>query len=90
MASQKITITLPEDQFKKIREAVAAGKAPSVSSFVRHSVNSAFRDEELFDRNLHDILMQTGGPITAKEVAWADALATSGGRRKTSRKRTSV
>lgn len=87
MATRKITITLPEEQVKKIRKAVAAGKSPSVSSFVKHSVDSAFLDEELFDRKLNDILMETGGPITPKEEAWLTAMATSGGRRKPSRKR---
>jgi Arc/MetJ-type ribon-helix-helix transcriptional regulator len=38
MATTKITITLPDDQIHSIRELVAAGKAGSVSAFVKHAV----------------------------------------------------
>jgi Arc/MetJ-type ribon-helix-helix transcriptional regulator len=38
MATTKITITLPDEQLDSIRELVAAGKAASVSAFVKHAV----------------------------------------------------
>ena len=88
MATQKITITLPKAQVERIRLAIASGG--SVSSFVKKAVSAALEEDRLFDERLNDILMKTGGPITAKEEAWADALATSGGRRKSSRKRTAA
>jgi len=36
---------------------------------------------------LQDALQQTGGPLTGKERAWADALLSPQGRKRSSRKR---
>jgi hypothetical protein len=36
MATQKITVTLDDDQVKEIRALVAAGQAANVSAFVQH------------------------------------------------------
>ena len=74
MATSKITITLHDDQVKEIRSLVAAGQAASVSGFVQHAVGVALSDAAGWKEMLEDALKQTGGPLTKKERAWADAL----------------
>jgi len=86
MATTKITITLPDDQLAGIRELVAAGQSASVSGFVQHAVQVALFDAAGWREMLKDALEQTGGPLTKKERAWADALLAPGGRRKGSRR----
>jgi Arc/MetJ-type ribon-helix-helix transcriptional regulator len=44
MATTKLTITLPDEQIRAIRELVAAGKATSLSSFVRNVVTVGLFD----------------------------------------------
>ena len=74
MATTKITITLPDDQVHSIRDLVAAGKASSVSAFVKHAVGVALFDAAGWREMLNDALRQTGGPLTNEERKWADAL----------------
>jgi len=74
MATAKITITLPDDQVEKIRTLVAAGRAGSVSAFVKHAVAVALFDAAGWNEMLQDALQQTGGPLTKNERAWADAV----------------
>ena len=74
MATQKITITLDDDQVKEIRAMVAAGQAANVSAFVQHAVRIALFDAAGWREVLHDALQQTGGPLTKEERAWADSL----------------
>ena len=74
MATTKVTITLDDGQFDEIRQMVAAGKASSVSAFVRHAVGIALHDAAGWNAMLADALQQTGGPLTAKERAWTDTV----------------
>ena len=74
MATQKITVTLDDDQVAAIRPLVAAGQAPNLSAFVRHAVRTALHDAAGWKEMLADALQQTGGPLTRNERAWADAL----------------
>ena len=74
MATTKITITLQDDQVQGIRALVAAGEAASVSAFVKHAVGVALFDAAGWRETLADALQQTGGPLTKKERAWADAI----------------
>jgi len=74
MATTKITVTLPDDQLKEIHALVAAGGAANVSAFVKHAVGVALFDAAGWREMLKDALAQTGGPLTKKERAWADAL----------------
>jgi Arc/MetJ-type ribon-helix-helix transcriptional regulator len=74
MATTKITITLPNDQLEEIRTVVAAGRAASVSAFVQRAVGVALFDAAGWREMLKDALQQTGGALTKKERAWADAL----------------
>jgi Arc/MetJ-type ribon-helix-helix transcriptional regulator len=74
MATTKITITLPNDQIDAIRELVVAGRASSVSAFVKHSVAVGLFDADGWRKTLNDALQQTGGPLTKEERKWADGL----------------
>ena len=82
MATTKITITLPNDQLEEIRTVVAAGRAASVSAFVQHAVGVALFDAAGWREMLKDALQQTGGALTKKERAWADALLSRPGPKK--------
>lgn len=86
MATSKITITLDNDQIEEIRAIVAAGQASSVSGFVQHAVRVALFDAAGWREMLKEALTQTGGPLTKKERAWADAILSPAGHHKTSRK----
>lgn len=74
MATTKITITLPDEQLHSVRELVAAGRAGSVSAFVKHAVDVALFDAAGWQAMLNDALQQTGGAMTSAERKWADAL----------------
>ena len=78
MATSKITITLQDEQVEEIRALVAAGQAGSVSAFVKHAVGVALSDTAGWSEMLEDALQQTGGPLTKKERAWADAVLSPG------------
>lgn len=82
MATTKITITLEDDQLEEVRALVAAGGAASVSAFVKHAVGVALFDASGWREMLEDALQQTGGPLTKKERAWADALLSPQGRKR--------
>jgi Arc/MetJ-type ribon-helix-helix transcriptional regulator len=72
MATQKVTVTLPEEQVGAVRRLVSAGKAASVSGFVQHAVAVALDDVAGWGVMLAEALAQTGGDLTAEERAWAD------------------
>ena len=74
MATIKLTITLDDDQLEEVRRLVAAGKASSVSGFVKHAVGVALHDAAGWQEMLEGALQQTGGPLTKKERLWADAV----------------
>jgi Arc/MetJ-type ribon-helix-helix transcriptional regulator len=87
MATQKITITLEDRQVSEIRALIAAGAAANVSAFVKHAVAVALFDAAGWKEMLQDALQQTGGPLTKKERAWADAVLSPQGQKRSSRKK---
>jgi Arc/MetJ-type ribon-helix-helix transcriptional regulator len=84
MATVKITITLPNEQLKEVQALVAAGQAASVSAFVKHALGVALFDAAGWREMLREALDETGGPLTKRERAWADAVL--GSKRRGSRK----
>jgi Arc/MetJ-type ribon-helix-helix transcriptional regulator len=90
MATTKITITLDDDQLEEIREFVSRGNAPSVSAFVKHAVGLALHDAAGWKDMLEGALLETGGPLTKKERAWADALLSPRPRKSRMKKRTAA
>ena len=87
MATAKLTITLEEAQLDEVRQLVAAGKARSVSGFVQHAVGVALHDAAGWKEMLEGALLQTGGPMTKKERAWADRVLSTGPRKGPGRRR---
>lgn len=86
MATAKITITLEKDQIEEIRSLVAAGKTANISAFVKHAVGVGLHDAAGWREMLKDALDQTGGPLTKKERAWADAVLSPRRQKRSSRK----
>jgi Arc/MetJ-type ribon-helix-helix transcriptional regulator len=86
MAMTKITITLDDDQVAGIRALAPAGQAANVSAFVKHAVGVALFDAAGWRELLDEALQQTGGPLTKKERAWADAILSDKGRKGHSRR----
>ena len=86
MATTKVTITLEDEQLAAIRDLVASGKAESVSGFVKHAVNVSLADVAGWGAMLGLALEQTGGPLSAKERAWADSVLRARPRQKRKRK----
>lgn len=82
MATKKVTITLDEEQLDRVRALVEAGKASSVSGFVQHAVGVALDDVTGWGAALAEALLETGGPLSAEETAWADEPLGVGKRRK--------
>lgn len=67
----KITITLPDGELKEIRKRVAAKESASVSGFVQQAVRKSLDNAAEFRAMVDEALQETGGPLTAKERAWA-------------------
>lgn len=74
MATRKVTVTLDEDQVRRIRELVESGKTSSISGFVQHAVGVALDDLAGWGAMLAEALAQTGGELTDDERAWADGI----------------
>jgi hypothetical protein len=74
MATTKLTITLDNEHLAAIRELVRAGKATTVSGFVRHAVGVSLADIAGWNELLGLALDASGGPLTHKERSWADGV----------------
>ncbi|MBI4885243.1 MAG: CopG family transcriptional regulator [Actinobacteria bacterium] len=85
MATKKITITLPEEQLDLVRDLVAHGQAASISSFVQQAVDASLHDSNAWALELARGLEETGGPLTAAEIAWADEILGIGSSNSTAR-----
>lgn len=69
MTRRKIAITLPEEQVAAARQAVADGRAASVSAYISQALARRDADEELAD-SIAEIYAQAGQPTEA-DRAWA-------------------
>ena len=78
MASVNIMITLPKSQVAEIERCVAKRENTSVSDFVQDAVRKALENDSAFSAMIDQALLQTGGPLTAKEKAWARRALSSG------------
>jgi Arc/MetJ-type ribon-helix-helix transcriptional regulator len=74
MASKKVTITIDQGQFDRVRALVDAGTAPSVSGFVQHAVAVALDDIAGWGALLAEALKETGGALSDEERTWADEM----------------
>ena len=68
--TQKIAVSLPDEQVISIRRAVEQGRAPSVSGFISAAVARAQREDNL--AQLLDDLDRELGPVDDADLAWAD------------------
>lgn len=87
MATVKITITLQDKQIEEIRKRVAVHESASVSGFVQRAVQRTLMNSAEFSAMVDQGLIETGGPLTAKERAWAKKML-SPQKRRTTRKPT--
>ena len=84
--TQKITVTLPSEQIKRIRALVKTRETDNISAYVKHAVQMALDDEAEWDRWLEQALLETGGPLTKKEIEWADSILLGTRRKKKARR----
>jgi Arc/MetJ-type ribon-helix-helix transcriptional regulator len=77
MATIKVTITLPDSQFEEIRKRVEAQDSPSVSGFIQQAVQKSLENAAEFRAMVEEALAETGGPLKAKERAWARKVLTA-------------
>lgn len=86
MATTKVTVTLDDEQLEAVRRLVTRGEAQSISGFVKYAVGVALDDVAGWRVMLDEALQQTGGPLTKREIAWADAVLAGRPRGKRKRK----
>ena len=67
----KITITIDQELLARVRLAVEAGHARSVSAYLEHAVAGQLAAEDDFEAMLAESLAATGGPLTDEERAAA-------------------
>ncbi len=75
----KITVSLPEEQVERVREAVARGEAASVSGYVSAALAETLarpgpateKDENALAELVAELLAEHGEP-SAEAYAWAD------------------
>lgn len=72
MTAAKITISLPEPTLAKAREAVRAGEAASLSSYIAQAVDQK-RDHDDLLAMLAELALESGGPLSPSERAVARA-----------------
>lgn len=70
MAKVKVTVSLPEEQVSSAKQAVAEGRAPSVSAYVSAALKK-YNDRNELARYL-DELDEKYGPPGPEAEAWAD------------------
>ena len=68
--TQKIAVSLPDEQVVSIRRAVEQGRAPSVSGFISAAVARVQREDNL--AQLLDDLDRELGPVDDADLTWAD------------------
>lgn len=71
MTKTKIAVSLPAELVAHAHQAVAAGRASSVSAYVTDALEEKAKLDDLASL-LDEMLAETGGPLTAKERKMAD------------------
>ncbi len=69
MSVAKIAVSLPREQVRAARRAVAGGAAPSFSAFVSEAIARRIREDTLADL-VRDLVAERAP--AAKDYAWAD------------------
>jgi Arc/MetJ-type ribon-helix-helix transcriptional regulator len=71
MTTAKIAVSLPGELVERARQAVAEGRARSVSAYVASALAEKAKLDDLATL-LDEMLSETGGPLTARERKAAD------------------
>ena len=71
--TSKIAVSLPDHLVAEARAAVAQGRAPSVSAYVAAALEEKTKLDGL-GALLEELLAASGGPLTDRERAAADAV----------------
>jgi Arc/MetJ-type ribon-helix-helix transcriptional regulator len=72
MTKAKIAVTLPPALVTRAQDAVREGRAPSISAYVASALEEKAKLDEL-EKMLDEMLAETGGALTDREQAAADA-----------------
>ncbi len=77
--TREITITLPKAQVAQLNALVEAGRAKSVSEYLRKVVRKELGNQALWQETpckepLEQMLEDSAGPPTAEEIALADEM----------------
>jgi len=71
MTTAKIAVSLPAELVEQAHQAVASGRARSVSAYVAAALEEKAKLDDLASL-LDEMLAETGGPLTARERRAAD------------------
>ena len=66
---KRITITMPDETYQGVREAVDSGAAPNVSAFVAEATQAHLKESSMLDL-LNELDANLGQPDEA-DVQWA-------------------
>lgn len=69
----KIAVSLPPELVERAQQAVAEGRAASVSAYVADAMEQKSKLDDLASL-LDEMLAATGGPLTGEESAEADRM----------------
>jgi Arc/MetJ-type ribon-helix-helix transcriptional regulator len=72
MTTVKIAVSLPEPLVSRARRSVRRGEASSVSAYIAGAIQQRAQQEDL-ESLLREMLVESGGPLTATERRSADA-----------------
>ena len=72
MTKAKIAVTLPPALVTRAQDAVREGRAPSISAYVAAALEEKAKLDDL-EAMLDEMLDETGGPLSKRETAEADA-----------------
>jgi len=86
MTKAKIAVTLPPALVTRAQDAVREGRASSISAYVAAALEEKAKLDDL-KALLDEMLAESGGPLTARERAAADAALAVEAERKPKRRR---
>jgi hypothetical protein len=71
MTTRKIAITVPAELLLRAKEKVRAQQAGSLSAYISGAIKTRLMHDDL-DALFAELLLETGGPLTAREIERAD------------------
>jgi Arc/MetJ-type ribon-helix-helix transcriptional regulator len=86
MTKAKIAVTLPPALVTRAQDAVREGRASSISAYVASALEEKAKLDDL-EKMLDEMLAQTGGSLTDREMADADVALGIARARKSKRRR---